>query len=190
MRWARSIALVALVATGVDALPKDGRVSLVPWKVVSLYETIDAALILYWVPASPSELRRSELLTSDDLARFSSRCVAMRVVRSDDEVRLASLTGGRARPFAVLTDRSGRTLGAVSSTDGVLPAAQVEGLVRLELDTRSAEATLRLDRARQSAEGGDMESALALYRQVWAERCLCPRQGKAAQRALRKLEKK
>ncbi len=190
MRWARSIVLVALVAAGVDALPEDGRVSLVPWKVVSLHETLDAALILYWVPATPSELRRSELLTSDDLTRFSSRCVAMRVVRSDDEVRLASLTDGRARPFAVLTDRTGRTLGAATSTDGVLQAAQVEGLVRLELDTRTAEANLRLDRAQQFAKGGDTAGALALYREVWAERCLCPRQGKAAQRALRKLEKR
>src|SRR5687768_9771012 len=87
MRWARSIAMVALFAAGVDALPDGQRhVSLVPWKVLERGEAVDAPLVLFWIPSSAGEMRRSPLLTSDELTRYSARCVAMRVVRFDDDV--------------------------------------------------------------------------------------------------------
>jgi hypothetical protein len=191
MRWARSIALVALIAAGAVAVPEErSHVSLVPWKVVSPDEAVDAPLILFWVPSSRDELRRSPLLTSDELTRYSSRCVAMRVVRSDDAARLQRLNIESDLPVVVLTDRDGRVLGTVESEHGALTVGDVEELVQDELDARVTEAEMRLDEAHRHAENGDDEIAQALYRAVWAERCMCPRQGKAAQRALKRMEKR
>lgn len=185
--WARSIVLVAVFAAGVDALPDGQRpVSLVPWKVLAPGESVDAPLILFWIPSSASELRRSPLLTSDELTRYSARCVAMRVVRSDDRARLERLGIDDALPAALLVTRDGRVIGSVRGDD----VGEVEDLVRDELDTRTFRADALLDDARRRAAKGDVAGAVALYREVWAARCLCPRQGKVAQKALRRLEKR
>jgi hypothetical protein len=189
MRWARSIALVALIAAAAETLPEERRVSLVPWKVVAPGDVVDAPLVLYWIPAARDELRHSPLLTSDDLMLFSSRCVAMRVVRSDDLERLATLEVSE-RPAVVLTDRHERTISVVESDGGALPLLDVEEVVRQELDARAEAANLRLDRARRHDQEGDEDAALALYRSVWEERCTCPRQAKAAQRAMKKIARK
>lgn len=187
MHWARTIAMAALFAAGVDALPDGPRsVSLVPWKVLEHGEGVDAPLVLFWIPASPAEMRRSPLLTSDELTRYSARCVAMRVVRTDDDARLESLGVEDDLPAVVLADRDGRVLAALDGDDLI----DVEDLVRDELDTRTLSADALLDDARRLAARGDVDGAIALYRMVWKARCMCPRQGKVAQRALRKLERK
>jgi len=191
MRWVRLIALFALITAGVNALPEEeGHVSLVPWKVLQPGETVDAPLALFWIPSSPDELRRSSLLTSDDLTHYSSRCVALRVVRFDDGARLASLQVEATLPAVVLADREGRILGVASGEEGTLRVSEVEELVRQELDARAGAADLRIDKARRLADEGDEETALALYRAVWDERCLCPRQGRQAQKAMRRLSRR
>jgi hypothetical protein len=191
MRWVRSIGLVALIAAGGNVLPEEeGHFSLVPWNVLEPGQTVDAPLVLFWIPSSAEELRRSPLLTSDDLTFYSSRCVAMRVVRSDDGARLSRLHVEQDLPVAVLADREGRILGAATSEHGMLAVADVEELVRAELDARTVEAEMQLDEAQRHAEEGDDETALTLYRAVWEARCLCPRQAKAAQRAIKRMEKK
>ena len=48
-----------------------------------------APLAVYWLPSTREELRRSELLVSDELTSFAELCVAMRVIRPDDYVRIA-----------------------------------------------------------------------------------------------------
>ena len=186
-RWARSIVMVAVFAAGVHA-PADGQrhVSLVPWKVLEPGQGVDAPLVLFWIPESPGAMRRSPLLTSDELTRYSARCVAMRVVRSDDRVRLSRLGVGDELPVAVLADRYGRVIGSVSGDD----LAEVENLVRDELDSRTFEADRLLVDARARAVEGDVAGAVTLYREVWAARCMCPRQGKVAQKALRRLERR
>lgn len=190
MRWARCIAFIAVMAAGASALPDDeGHVSLVPWKVIEPGEKVDAPLVLFWVPASREELRRSPLLTSDELTLYSSRCVAMRVVRIDDGARLTKLRVEGELPAAVLADRSGRVIASVEGERGALLVAEVEEVVREELETRTANADRLLDRARRHMNEGELEAAEALYREVWNARCLCPRQGKVAQRALRRLKK-
>jgi hypothetical protein len=114
----------------------------------------------------------------------------MRVVRSDDGARLSRLHVEQDLPVAVLADREGRILGAATSEHGMLAVADVEELVRAELDARTVEAEMQLDEAQRHAEEGDDETALTLYRAVWEARCLCPRQAKAAQRAIKRMEKK
>jgi len=189
--WARSFALVALLSAGAHAVPGErGLVPLVPWKILQPEEVIDAPLVLFWIPASPDAMRRSTMLTSDSLTSFSSRCIAMRVVRFDDEPRLAKLRVDAELPVAVLTDGDGNVLGSVTSSRGRLSVVEVEELVRNELDTRASQAETLLDEARELAERGDVDGALALYEKVAEARCLCPRQAKAASKALRRLDRK
>jgi hypothetical protein len=187
-RLARVAATVALLCCGADALPAgEAYVALVPWRVLEPESKVDAPLALFWIPSSVEELRHSELLTSDDLTLYSSQCVAMRVVRLNDEARLASLAEDVQLPVAVLADRSGHIVGRVESEDGALSVTEVEALVRAELDRRAAETESTLDRARERAEANEVEAAATLYRSVWEQRCLCPRQGREAKKALRKL---
>jgi len=189
-RLARVVATVALLCCGADALPAgEAYVALVPWRVLEPESKVDAPLALFWIPASVEELRHSELLTSDDLTLFSSQCVAMRVVRLNDDARLTSLAADVQLPVAVLADGHGNIVGRVESEDGVLSVTEVEDLVRAELDHRVAETEAKLDRARERAEANDLEAAASLYRSVWDERCLCPRQGRAAGKALRRLRR-
>jgi hypothetical protein len=190
-RLARVAATVALLCCGAEALPAgEAYVALVPWRVLEPDSKVDAPLALFWIPASVEELRHSALLTSDDLTLFSSQCVAMRVVRLNDDARLTSLAADARLPVAVLADRNGSIVGRVASEDGVLSVTEVEELVRTELDHRVAETEAKLDRARERLEANDVEAAATLYRSVWDERCLCPRQGRAAGKALRKLERR
>jgi hypothetical protein len=187
-RWARWVAALALVAAGSEALPEDGEhVSLVPWKVLNGGDPPDAPLVLYWVPATPDELRRSDLVTSGALTAFSSQCVAMRVIRADDRPMLGKLNIESELPVAVLADGDGRIITRVLGEEGALDVFEVEDMVREELDRRAAEAEETLDHAREKADGGDVVAAVALYQSVWEQRCVCPRQGRDAQRAMRKL---
>ena len=190
-RLARAFATIAfsLAAAGMLA-DGDDHVSFVPWRVIEPGTEIDAPLVLFWIPATTEELRRSELLTSDALLQFSTRCVAMRVVRLSDAVRLAGLAGDAALPLAVLTDRDGAVIGRVTSGGAALPAGPVEDLVRAELDRREERADDALDRARACAGARDTEGAARLYEEVWEARCVCPRQGRDAGRALRKMARR
>lgn len=187
-RWMRLIAAIALVSSGTSALPAgESYVSLVPWRVVEPHAKVDAPLALFWIPASADELRRSELLRSDDLTLYSSQCVAMRVVQLHDYARLSVLGEDAEPPLAVLADRAGKVIGRVQGERGVLSVVAVEELVRDELDRRAAESEAILDRAQERVDANDVDAAAALYRAVWEERCVCPRQARAAKKALRKL---
>jgi hypothetical protein len=191
MRWIRCIAWIAVVAAGANAVPAGERhASLVPWKVLDRGEAVEAPLVLFWIPSSGEELRRSPLLASDELTRFSSRCVAMRVVRIDDGARLARLQVDGDLPMAVLADGNGEVIDVVDGERGELKVGEVEELVREELDLRTSNAEALLDQARHRLEDGDEEAAVDLYREVFEARCLCPRQGKVAQRALKRLERR
>ena len=189
-RFARWLTAIAFLATGASPLAAgDVRVSLVPWRVVEPQVVVDSPLVLYWIPASSEELRRSPLLTSEELTLFSSRCVAMRVVRFTDSVRLTSLGVGPEVPLAVLTDREGKVLGRVEAEDGALQVVDVEELVRDELEKREANADVLLDRARELMDE-DESAALEMYGMVWEARCVCPRQARDAKRAMRKMARK
>ncbi|MGN6183749.1 MAG: hypothetical protein ACTHQM_08860 [Thermoanaerobaculia bacterium] len=181
-RLASVVATLLVIVTAAKARAGgDSRVSFVPWKVVPLGVTIDAPLTLFWVPATSEELRRSPLLTSDALNVFSARCVAMRIIRFDDVERLEALEIDE-RPIALLVDANGDVLARVDATQ----AGEVERIVREALDAREREADAKLDEADRMT---NVESAKALYRSVVEQRCVCPRQARDAQRALKKLKK-
>lgn len=187
MRRARCFALIALFLTASAARPDEHRhVSLVPWRVLEHGEPAEDPLTLFWIPGSAAAMRRSPLLVSNELTRFSARCVAMRVIRLDDHVRLASLGIAEERPVALLAEGTGRVIGSVARED----LSEIEDLVRDELDLRTFHADTLLDQARTRASAGDKSGAIALYREVWEARCMCPRQGKVAGKALRRLAQK
>jgi hypothetical protein len=190
-RLARTAATIAVFfAAASGAAAGEPHVYLVPWQVVEKSEPVDAPLTLYWIPSSPEELRRSELLSSRELTLASSRCVAMRVVRPDDLTRLDSLGIESDLPAVVLTGRDAEIVGQVEGKDGAVSVAEVEELVREELDRRTAEAETLLDRARERAEEQDTAAAISIYEAIWQTRCVCPRQAREAKKALRKLARR
>ena len=180
-------ASIAIVLTGAFALAGNAsHPSLVPWRVVEPgAEPESAPLMLFWVPSSREDLRRSRLLQSDELTLYSSQCVAMRIVRLDDHALLERLDVRGDLPVVVLTDGEGHVL----SRGDASSVAEVEDMVREELQDRANAAELLLDEARERAEEGDVGTAIEMYRRVFSQRCECPRQGKAASRALRRLER-
>lgn len=189
-RLARMLATIAFFAAAtIDIAAGPPHVSLVPWKVVAHEEVVDAPLVLFWIPATTEELRHGELLASEELTLYSSRCVAMRVVRFDDHARLDTLDVGADVPSVVLVERDGTIRGRVTATNGEVELADVEELVRDELSRREEEAEALLDRARELADD-DALAAMRIYDEVWSRRCTCPRQGKDARKAMKKLGRK
>ncbi|HET7434915.1 MAG TPA: hypothetical protein VFN10_09420 [Thermoanaerobaculia bacterium] len=185
--------MFAIAIAGAEALPAgDSYVSFVPWKILQPEEDAPrSALVLYWIPASRDELRRSELLTSHVLMTASTQCVAMQVIRLDDAERIHKVASNedQALPGALLADEEGHELARVDREDGELRTHEVESIVREALDAREANAELLLDEAARHADDGDVDAAIALYEKVWADRCVCPRQANEARRALKRLRK-
>lgn len=181
--------MLAIAQIGAAPVPDEQtHVVFVPWKVLRPGTALPRSpLLLFWIPASRQELRRSELLTSEELARYAAQCVAMVVVQPDDHVRIASLRVDGKLPMVLLADADGAVLARLESESGDLPAAEVETMVRDALNARSAQFDALLDDAKEKAASGETEAAIILYRKVWEQRCTCPRQGKDAQRALKKL---
>lgn len=166
----------------------DPAETFVPWKIANPDDPpVDADLVLDWLPASRDELRHSPLLTSRALAQLETRCVAMQVIRPDDDASIAKLHRESTRPAAVLVEAQGAIVAQVEKEGDVLNVAKVEKMVRDALDAREAEVDRLLDRARSEVEAGRKQSAAELYRKVAARRCTAPRKKRDAERALHKL---
>jgi hypothetical protein len=178
--WHWSVPAVLLLLAG-------SHTTFVPWKSLRPGdEPPKAALVLYWVPASRDDFKRSELLSSEELALYATQCVGMHVIRPEDEERLEALEV-ESVPAAVLLDGEGREVDRVDAVEGALRTSSVVDMVRDALDDRASAAEARLDAARRQAAAGEVEEAVELYRSVLEQRCMCPRQAKDAQRALKKL---
>jgi hypothetical protein len=183
----RCLVAIALAIAAHAAQPPE-PVWFVPWKVLNPAEAPPRAqLVVYWLPASRDDMRHSELLTSRTLTLYSSQCVAMYVVRPDDFERISKLGANQRAPIVLLLDGDGREVTHIDSEAGALRIATVERVVRDEVHAREEEAEKLLDQARAKAEAGEKDAAITMYRRVFDERCLLPRQARTAQRALRKL---
>jgi len=183
----RCLAAVVLAISAYAGQPSD-PVWFVPWKVLNPGEgQPHAQLVVYWFPASRDDMRHSELLTSRTLTLFSSQCVAMYVVRPDDFERVAKLGANGRAPVVLLVDADGREVTHIDNESGALRIATVERIVRDEVHAREDAAEKLLDVARAKADAGEKNAAITMYRRVFDQRCLFPRQAHTAQRALRKL---
>jgi hypothetical protein len=178
--------LLVVAAAAADDL--SGPVSFVPWKVLLPGDAPGAApLTLFWVPASADDFKHSDMLFSRPLTAYASQCVAMSVIRADDQSMIAQLGVAGALPVAVLIDGNGKRLGKVDNERGALHLSAVERLVREQLRAREADLDVRLDDARRKAEAGDRAAAVMTYKSIWGLRCLAPRKARTAQRELKKL---
>jgi hypothetical protein len=164
------IALVLESRAGDSSMP-----TFVPWKVLNPGdETLKTDLVLFWIPSSRDEIRRSPLLTSRPLAIYSTQCVGMQIVRPDDDETIEKLGASGHLPMAVLAGADGAILASL-------------GGAAMRLIAREAGADRLLDDAREKAESGDREAAITLYRRVCAQRCLLPRKARDAQKALHRM---
>jgi hypothetical protein len=177
--------LLLFAAAGVAQTPPS--VTFVPWKVLNPgEEVLKGDLVLFWVPATRNEIKRSPMLTSRPLALFASQCIGMQLVRPEDEETIARLAVEQL-PAAVVVYANGSVVARVTLVDGTLRVADVERMVRDALTSRNAAADQLLDDARAKMEAGDRDHAIELYRRVAAQRCLFPRKARDAERALHKL---
>ena len=163
------------------------RMAFVPWKVLARDVAAPAAgLTLYWIPASGDEMRRSELIMSPLLASYAGRCIAMHVIRADDEERITKLAATNDLPIAILADGD-RQLARVYKRSGAVRALDVETMLKLELERREAAAETSLDVARRHMSAGNWSAAASAYQSVAEQKCTFPRLARSAQRALTKI---
>lgn len=168
------------------------RLSFVPWRVLDHAEAPAPSLLsLYWIPSTPDDLKRSDLVTSSVLLGYAARCVSMQVIRADDDARIERLGAAGQLPAAVLTDVQGNIVSRVTTSDGrPLTADEVERMVRDAIDTREVGCERLLDSANKLVDAGDQDGAAVLYRKVVEQRCAFPRLAKEAQRALKRIERR
>ncbi|HUP46132.1 MAG TPA: hypothetical protein VM779_11535 [Thermoanaerobaculia bacterium] len=184
LRGVRAAGRAALLLIATVALDAAERVWFVPWKVLGPGMPAEQALfVLYWIPASPDDLKRSDLVTSRALAIYSSRCVAMHVVRVDDSERIENF-GEPELPVALLADGDRE----IARLHGAVRASEVEAMVQSAFAAREAKAVEALDAARECLRNGDKRGAAALFERVIEQRCSFPRQARAAEKALRRLK--
>jgi len=192
LQRARLLACIA-VLIGLVAESRGGDSSMptfVPWKVLNPGdEPLKTDLVLYWIPGSREEIRRSPLLTSRPLAIYSTQCVGMQLIRPDDEETINRLGAPEHLPVAILAAYDGAVIARVESGGGSLRLGDVERMVRDTIIAREADADRMLDDAKEKVEDGDRDAAIVLYRRVCAQRCLLPRKARDAQKALARLEK-
>jgi hypothetical protein len=191
-RLLRVIGCVAVLLTalrGHDASAETGSGEVfVPWKVLNPGDApLTTSLVLYWIPGSRDEIRHSGLLISRPLATYSTQCVGMQLIRPDDDAMIEKLEATGKLPLCVLVQSDGTTIARVGGGRNGLRLADVEKMVRDQLESRETSIDTMLDGARQKLDRGDRSAAIELYRQVAAEQCLFPRQAHDAQKALRKL---
>jgi len=158
------------------------RVYRVAWKVLSQgTPRPQAPLALYWFPASPDEARKSALQTSRSLSLAGGRCVEMALVPTDNvAIRQAFKASGP--PVVVVATADGSEVGR-------LPASDINGIEKLlskTLDDREDALQALLDGAEKKA-ATNRDGAIADYQQVWKQRCLSPKLGRKAAKALEKL---
>jgi hypothetical protein len=188
--WVRLAAAITFGLLAAAAVADDlgGPVSFVPWKVLIPGDAAGSApLTLFWVPASADDFKHSDLLFSRPLTSFAAQCVAMQVIRADDQAMIAKLGVAGALPVVVLIDGDGKRIGKVDNERGALRVSSVERLVRDQIRVCEADLDARLEDAHRKAAAGDRDAAVVTYKAVWALRCLAPRKARTAQRELKKL---
>jgi tetratricopeptide (TPR) repeat protein len=159
----------------------------VPWKVFDPAEApATTPLVLYWAPATAADVKGSDMVSSRGLTLSSAQCVGMMIIHPEDPASQTKWEVAGKLPAAVLTDGA-KIIARVDSENGKLKLSDVEKMVNKELAAREAALETLLGDAKKKLDGGDKEGATALYRQVWDQRCIAPKKGRAAQKALGKL---
>lgn len=161
-------------------------VYVVPWKIRKDTDSPAAGLVLYWFPASETELKNSSLRQSRILSLYASQCVSMEL--GDGRLPNATnLVGDSKLPIAVLAKPDGTLVSKVENTNGKLKVADVEKVVDTEMKTRESALDSQMKDAAAKVKSGDKDGAIAEYKAVLDQKCLFPKKAKEAARQLKAL---
>ncbi len=159
----------------------------VAWKFLSKeVVATPSPVMVYWLPSTAKETETSRLLTSRRLYDAATRCVTYFVVLPGDTANAAKLAVTGERAMIVPTNSQGKVTQTVPAVHGAIPVANVERAVEDELNARDEAMYGGMAEARTLAPR-NKNAAIALYRKIWDDRCLCPMAGTEAQRALKDL---
>lgn len=157
----------------------------VPWRVLNAGEApVSAPYVLYWFPASADEMDRHPMNASRLLTAWSSQCIGMQLVKPGDAENAAKFEV-KLPPAAILV-KDGKVVDHVDADRGRLNVGAVEKMVSHALDDLEKSLDEQLDAAKK-LETADKNGAVAAYQKVWENRCLSPKRGRAAQKALGRL---
>jgi len=161
---------------------------IVPWRVLKTGDApLTTPITVYWFPATPEEMNKSELVQSRNLTLYSAQCIGMQLVKPEDTDTATkwNVTADK-RPIALLVS-DGKEVARVTTDHGSLPSAQVENAIHHELYLRGVDLDMQIADAKKKADAGDKDGAVAAYQKVWEQRCMLPDRGREAQKALKKL---
>ncbi len=160
----------------------------VPWKNPKTAKgaLVTEGLVLYWFPASKSELQNSSLRESRALSLYAGQCISM-LLADVQTPNAETLIGGSKLPIAVLAKPDGTPVGKLENIAGKLKVADVEKLVGGEIKTREAALTATMADAKAKAAAGENAEAIKLYKTVAAEKCMFSKKAKDAAKELKKL---
>lgn len=162
----------------------------VPWKVLEPAAAPapgPSGLSVLWFPVSRDEARSSQLLESRYLTVSIAPCLSFWIVPADGAALRAKHGVAASEPVALLVDADGVELARAAAEKGELRLGALERLLRGELDRRRAVVEARLDEAAAREKAGEVEAAVGLYQEIYAQRCLFPGSARKAQKALKRL---
>ena len=158
----------------------------VPWQIWEARKAPSKGLVLYWFPASQTEVEKSSLRTSRILTLYSAQCVTM-TVGDATLPELQAIIGESQLPVAVLVTADGKQIQKVENTGGKLKAPDVEKVVEAEMKQRETALDTQVKEAKEKIKAGDNAAAIALLKPVAGESCLFPKKAKDAAKELKKL---
>jgi len=158
----------------------------VPWKTVAANDKpLSTPIVVMWFPAEADEIDQSELNVSRMLTLYSAQCVGLQLVKPDDAATIAKFDVVTKRPIVLLV-ADGKVKDHVGPTGRTITVSSVENMIHHELYQRETAMDALMETAKtQSSTNKD--AAIAAYQKVWEQRCLVPRQGRDAQKALKRL---
>jgi len=158
----------------------------VPWKIWEARTTPSKGLILYWFPATQTEVDKSSLRASRILTLYAAQCVTM-TIADYKQPELQPIIGDSAVPVAVLTSAEGKPIQKIENTAGKLKVEQIEKLVEGEMKQRETALDTSLKDAKEKIKAGNNDAAIAMLKPVAEEKCLFPKKAKDAAKELKKL---
>jgi tetratricopeptide (TPR) repeat protein len=158
----------------------------VPWKMRTEKDPPAKGLILYYLPSSAAEYKKSSMQNSRILSMYATQCVSMEVADFSSPLG-QKLLGESKPPVAVLTTADGTQIGKAENKNGMLKVDQAEKLVDGEMKQRESALDAQIKEAKAKQKGGDNDGAIKIYTEVAGQKCLFPRKAKDAAKELKKL---
>src|SRR5216684_3918236 len=158
----------------------------VPWKTVAANDKpLSTPIVVMWFPADADEIDQSELNVSRMLTLYSAQCVGLQLVKPNDAATIAKFDVVTKRPIVLLV-ADGKVKDHVGPTGRTITVSSVENMIHHELYQRETAMDALMETAKTQSST-NKEAAIAAYQKVWEQRCLAPKRGREAQKALKRL---